>query len=112
MLKSIIIKDPIVGQVVDKFISRSEVGLEKYKETLSEDHPGDLGYWATHLEEELMDGINYIQALKLNMERLQKCKEEFDILHEIMDIDTSGWNDEDYRMHYNIIRNFVERTKL
>jgi len=54
-------KDPIVQQVVDKFESRSRVGIEKYGTTLAENNTDDF---LNHLQEELMDAILYIQKLR------------------------------------------------
>jgi hypothetical protein len=53
-------KDPIVEQVIAKFKSRSEVGIEKYNTTLHENNTDDF---LLHLQEELMDAVNYIQKL-------------------------------------------------
>lgn len=54
-------KDPIVKQVTDKFKARSKVGIEKYGTTLEENNTDDF---LTHLEEEMMDSLLYIQKLK------------------------------------------------
>lgn len=54
------IKDKIVEDVVNKFISRSEVGIKKYWTTLEENNQDDF---LKHLQEELMDGILYLQKL-------------------------------------------------
>ncbi len=57
------IKDPIIQKVVEKFVSRSNVGVDKYGTTLH-DNPADRIEWLTHLQEELMDAVNYIEKLK------------------------------------------------
>lgn len=54
-------KDKIVKQVTDKFKARSKVGIEKYGTTLEENNTDDF---LTHLEEEMMDSLLYIQKLK------------------------------------------------
>jgi hypothetical protein len=54
-------KDKIVQQVIDKFNQRSELGIKKYGTTLEENNNDD---YFTHLQEELMDAILYIQKLK------------------------------------------------
>lgn len=61
--KEIKFRDPVVEKVVDKFISRSDVGFEKYKVTLQDDN-SKLLIWLNHLQEELMDAILYIQKNK------------------------------------------------
>jgi hypothetical protein len=54
-------KDKIVQQVIDKFNQRSELGIKKYGTTLEENNNDD---YFTHLQEELMDAILYIEKLK------------------------------------------------
>ena len=58
-------RDPVVESVVAKFVSRSDVGFAKYGKTLRDDK-SDLFAWANHLQEELQDGILYIEKV-LNM---------------------------------------------
>ena len=57
------IKDPVVERVVNKFVQRSNVGVEKYNTTL-EDANLDKKTWLNHLQEELMDAVLYLQKLK------------------------------------------------
>lgn len=57
--------DPIVEQVINKFKQRSEVGIAKYNTTLHENNSDDF---LKHLQEELMDAVNYIQKLMSNNE--------------------------------------------
>lgn len=54
-------KDAIVQAVIDKFHYRSEVGIKKYGTTLEQNNNDD---YLTHLQEELMDAILYIEKLK------------------------------------------------
>ena len=61
--KEIKFRDPVVERVVDKFVSRSDVGFAKYKITLQDD-PSDIFAWINHLQEELMDATLYLQKLK------------------------------------------------
>jgi len=62
------IADPVVNRVVDKFRSRSVAGTLKYKTNLERN---DLPNWAwlLHLQQELMDGCNYIEKLLILAER-------------------------------------------
>jgi hypothetical protein len=53
--------DPIVEQVKEMFDKRSEVGIKKYGTTLHDNNTDDF---YAHLQEELMDGILYLQKLK------------------------------------------------
>ena len=61
--KEIEFRDPVVERVVDKFVSRSDVGFAKYGITL-EDDKSNLFQWMNHLQEELMDAVLYLQKLK------------------------------------------------
>lgn len=54
-------KDPIVQTVVDAFLRRSNEGIQKYGTTLYENEKDDF---LTHLQEELMDAVLYIEKLK------------------------------------------------
>jgi hypothetical protein len=56
-------RDPVVERVVDKFVSRSDVGFAKYGVTLNDDK-SNLFAWINHLQEELMDAVLYMQKLK------------------------------------------------
>lgn len=56
-------RDPIIQKVVEKFISRSDVGYNKYKITLDEDNKS-INEWLNNIQEELMDAVNYIEKLK------------------------------------------------
>ena len=56
-------RDPIIQKVVEKFISRSDVGYGKYKVTLDQDSKS-INEWLNNIQEELMDAVNYIEKLK------------------------------------------------
>ena len=56
-------KDSIVKAVVEKFLQRSSVGVAKYGVTLDRTDLGPLD-WIQHAQEELMDGILYLEKLK------------------------------------------------
>jgi hypothetical protein len=64
-------RDPVVKTVVDKFVSRSNIGYAKYGKTLREDKTNLLG-WVNHLQEELMDAILYIERLKEEINNTEK----------------------------------------
>jgi len=61
--KEIEFRDPVVERVVDKFVSRSDVGFKKYGVTLEQDQ-SKMFEWLNHLQEELMDAVLYIQKAK------------------------------------------------
>lgn len=60
---SYVFRDPVVERVVDKFVSRSDIGYKKYGVTLNDDK-SNIFQWINHLQEELMDAVLYLQKLK------------------------------------------------
>ena len=65
--KTIGFRDPVVENVVDKFVSRSDVGYAKYGRTLDTERRGkhkDLAGYLNDIQEELMDAVLYIQAAR------------------------------------------------
>ena len=69
--KEIKFRDPVVERVVDKFVERSDVGFEKYKQTLDTERKTgvkDLAGYLNDVQEELMDAILYIQAARRCLE--------------------------------------------
>jgi len=75
--KQIDFRDPVVERVVDKFVSRSDVGFAKYGRTLHSERVGnhkDLFGYLNDVQEELMDAILYIQTAK---EALQDAHDDF-----------------------------------
>ena len=65
--KTIGFRDPVVERVVDKFVSRSDVGFAKYGRTLHSERSGahkDLAGYLNDIQEELMDAVLYIQAAR------------------------------------------------
>ena len=74
--KSIVFRDPVVERVVEKFVDRSNVGYKKYGTTLHEERVTKLKglyKYINDVQEELMDAILYIQAVK---EEIQDLSEE------------------------------------
>ena len=69
-------RDPVVRNVVDKFVKRSDVGYEKYGSTLDDERiikMKDLQKYLNDIQEELMDAVLYIQAAR---DELQDLSEE------------------------------------
>ena len=69
-------RDPVVRNVVDKFVSRSDVGYSKYGSTLDDERRlkmKGLQKYLNDIQEELMDAILYIQTAR---EELQDMSEE------------------------------------
>ena len=56
-------RDKIIERVINKIKSRSDVGYKKYGVTLKDDDQ-PLNVWLTHIQEELMDAVNYIEKAK------------------------------------------------
>ena len=55
--------DSIVQAVIQKFQERSDLGQKKYGVTLDRTDLSPLD-WIQHAQEELMDGILYLERLK------------------------------------------------
>ena len=65
--KEISFRDPVVERVVDKFVSRSDVGFEKYGTTLEDERRlkmKGLQKYLNDIQEELMDAVLYIQSAR------------------------------------------------
>ena len=66
-------RDIIIQQVIDKIKSRSDVGFKKYGVTLKDDDQ-PLDVWLTHIQEELMDAVNYIEkARSVLRDEIEEC---------------------------------------
>ena len=69
--REITFRDPVVERVVDKFISRSDIGFKKYGTTLHEERTTKLKGLLKYLQdiqEELMDAVLYIQTAREEIE--------------------------------------------
>ena len=74
--KSYGFRDPVVKNVVDKFVERSDVGYKKYGSTLDDERRlkmKNLQGYLNDIQEELMDAVLYIQAAR---EELRDLSEE------------------------------------
>ncbi len=66
-------RDKIIQQVVNKIQRRSDVGFKKYGVTLFDDSQ-PLDTWLNHLQEELMDAVNYIEKARMTLrEEIEDC---------------------------------------
>jgi len=63
--------DSIVESVIRKFQERSDVGLAKYGVNLDRTDLKTLD-WIQHAQEELMDGILYLEKLKRTVSSTQE----------------------------------------
>lgn len=61
--RTVLKTDTVVDSIVDKFIDRAFVGKSKYNTNLDRQDLS-LHEWLNHLQEELMDAVNYIEKLK------------------------------------------------
>ncbi len=69
-------RDPVVKNVVDKFVKRSDVGYAKYGSSLDDERRlkmKGLTKYLNDIQEELMDAVLYIQAAR---EELRDLSEE------------------------------------
>ena len=65
--KSYGFRDEVVKNIVDKFVERSNVGYQKYGQTLHSERTSkvkDLAAYLNDIQEELMDAVLYIQAAR------------------------------------------------
>ena len=78
-------RDPVVRSVVDKFVSRSDVGYSKYGTTLDDERRlkmKGLQKYLNDIQEELMDAVLYIQSARDELQDLteesliQRCIDE------------------------------------
>tara|TARA_B100000925_G_C21977456_1_gene460733 strand:- start:35 stop:331 length:297 start_codon:yes stop_codon:yes gene_type:complete len=66
-------KDKIIQNVINKIQKRSEVGFKKYGVTLYDDNQ-PLDTWLNHIQEELMDAVNYIEKTRMALrEEIEEC---------------------------------------
>jgi hypothetical protein len=57
------VPDSVVDAILNKFVDRAEMGFTKYSNTLDRKDLSKLE-WINHAQEELMDGILYLERLK------------------------------------------------
>ena len=78
-------RDPVVRNVVDKFVSRSDVGYSKYGTSLDDERRfkmKGLQKYLNDIQEELMDAVLYIQSARDELQDLteesliQRCIDE------------------------------------
>ena len=73
LLKMSNIRDKVIERVINKIKARSDVGYKKYGVTLHDDEQ-TLETWLTHIQEELMDAVNYIEKAKLVLcDEIEEC---------------------------------------
>ena len=73
-------RDPVVKTVVNEFVRRSDVGFEKYGQTLHSERVSKVKNLADYLldvQEELMDAILYIQTARDELRDMTEL-EQFD----------------------------------
>jgi len=63
-------EDTIVQSIIEKFQSRSILGIKKYGTTLDRTDLKTID-WIQHTQEELMDAILYLERLKKNISETQ-----------------------------------------
>ena len=56
-------QDPTVNRVIDQFVARSEEGMAKYRQSMS-DNPMSAVEWLAELQTELMDATLYAERMK------------------------------------------------
>jgi uncharacterized membrane protein YgaE (UPF0421/DUF939 family) len=77
------VNDPVLLNVINKMVDRSNIGIDKYGTTLKEDKSG-LTFFLKQIQTELMDATLYLQRLK---EEISNLREEKALLKELNEID-------------------------
>ena len=77
------IRDKVIESVINKIIQRSDVGYKKYGITLHDDDQ-PLDTWLQHIQEELMDAVNYIEKTRqiLRSEIEEMYLKDIELRHE------------------------------
>ena len=65
--------DSVVRSVIGQFIGRAEVGMAKYGTNLDRKDLGLLE-WIQHAQEEMMDGILYLEKIKKTLKEAEQTK--------------------------------------
>lgn len=65
--------DSVVRSVIGQFIGRAEVGMSKYGTNLDRKDLGLLE-WIQHAQEEMMDGILYLEKIKKTLKEAEQTK--------------------------------------
>ena len=95
--KEIVFRDPVVENVVDKFVHRSDVGFKKYGRTLDTERKGkhkDLAGYLNDIQEELMDAVLYIQAAREELADVSKKPKYHVGSDKVVYMDENGYDDE------------------
>ena len=99
--KTINFRDPVVQRVVEKFVSRSDVGFAKYGNTLHDERTKKmkgLYKYLNDVQEELMDAVLYMQACK---EEIQDLTEEA-LIQDFREVDIEELCDKGHPFAFNI----------
>lgn len=86
MQVTINVNDPILLNVINKMVDRSNTGIDKYGTTLKEDKSG-LTFFLKQIQTELMDATLYLQRLKEEISTLREEKERLKAVNDIDVID-------------------------
>tara|TARA_R110000868_G_scaffold361081_2_gene623088 strand:+ start:185 stop:385 length:201 start_codon:yes stop_codon:yes gene_type:complete len=62
------LEDKIVESVINSFLTRSAIGIEKYGTTLNRTDLSSLD-WINHAQEEAMDLILYLEKIKVELSK-------------------------------------------
>ena len=62
------LEDKIVESVINSFLTRSAIGIEKYGTTLNRTDLSSLD-WINHAQEEAMDLILYLEKIKCDLSK-------------------------------------------
>lgn len=63
--------DEVIERVIRKIAERSAVGIDKYNTTLDASPETNMAF-LNHLQEEMLDGANYVETIKYRFENRSK----------------------------------------
>jgi len=56
--------DPIINNIVNRSLERSEQGIKTYGLTMRDNHTKTIGQWIDEAQQELADAIVYLEKVK------------------------------------------------
>ncbi|MAF43734.1 MAG: hypothetical protein CMI54_06165, partial [Parcubacteria group bacterium] len=64
--------DPLVQRVVDNILERSKEGMKTYGVSMEDNDTKTLEEWITDAQEEMMDGVIYLEKIKAKISDVKK----------------------------------------
>ena len=99
-------QDPIVDEVINKFVSRSDEGMKRFGKSMADNNAPALD-WIDEAQEEAMDLVLYLERLKKELKNGRQIRNENspdrERRQDVLDKDRGGLADEgEGRIQLNI----------